>query len=69
METEYLFPNKDPIDVINSATDRRHGHITDTNQKILANLINQSLDSKIFDTSYENFVFDQRIQKEFTGKI
>lgn len=67
IETENLFPNKNSEDIINSKIDRRQGHITDTNQKILAELINRDLDSKIFDTAYENFITDQRIYQEFVG--
>ena len=68
LEIKHLFPGKDPAKIHCSDLDARHGHLTDTNQKILADLINQNLDLKIFDTSYENFVFDQSIYKEFTGK-
>ena len=67
METEFFFPTHDSFEIINSTLDRRHGHLTKSNQKILSTLINNHLQHGIFATSYENFVFDKNLITEFGG--
>jgi hypothetical protein len=72
METECFFPTHDTFSIINSDQDQRQGHLTVTNQKILAQLIQEDLMantvSHIFSTSYDNFVFDKSLFSEFNGK-
>lgn len=65
LEIEHCFPGQDPVDVILSPRDRRSGHLTKTNQKILARLINDNLDSSIFSTAYDNFVLHKDSLVEF----
>jgi len=65
METEFFFPGQETSAIVNSDRDQRQGHLTKTNQKILAELINNDLDHGIFSISYENFVFDKTLRAEF----
>lgn len=68
LEAEVLFPGKDPDKIVNSHVDRRQGHITDTNQKRLAELINNDLTKGIFCTDYNNFLFDKTtLESEFSN--
>jgi hypothetical protein len=38
--------------------DKRTGHLTDQNQKILANIVNQNLKPGVFQTGYDQFCYD-----------
>jgi len=67
LETQCFFPGRDASTVINSDLDHRQGHLTQTNQKILAKLIDANLGPGIFSTSYENFIFDKNRISEFGG--
>jgi hypothetical protein len=55
-EAKFYFPDKTIPEIYNQYQDLRAGHISNTNQKILAMLINQSLVPGIFQTDYTNFV-------------
>lgn len=68
-EVQYIFPGQDAENIVNNSQDGRDGHLTDTNQRILARLIDANLDSRIFFTEYDNFCFDADVlRKEFGGK-
>jgi hypothetical protein len=63
-EANYYFANQSIPEIYKHYNDRRPGHLTSDNQKVLADLINQNLQPGIFQTSYDNFVrpsqsFDQ----------
>jgi hypothetical protein len=55
-EARYYFPGKTIPEIYQKYEDLRPGHISDENQKILAELINNNLRPGIFQTSYDNFV-------------
>jgi hypothetical protein len=55
-EANFYFPGKNIPEIYKSYQDLRPGHITQENQKILAQLLNQNLKPGIFQTSYDNFV-------------
>lgn len=54
-EARYFFPNKDIVEIYQEYTDIRDGHLCPNNQKILAKLISENLNSGVFQTDYENF--------------
>lgn len=54
-ELKHYFPDHKLEDVYKDYQDLRPGHLTNTNNKILAELINQNLQPGIFQTDYSNF--------------
>lgn len=67
-EAACIFPDQDLDHVVGGEKDKREGHLTNTNQRILARLINDYLDARIFCTDYGNFNFDPNILSlEFSG--
>lgn len=54
-EIQYYFPEKTVPQVYSEYQDLRAGHLTNENNKILADLINQNLQPGIFQTAYSNF--------------
>jgi len=67
-EASCVFPGQDLYHVVNGPKDRRQGHLTDTNQRILAQLINNNLAAGIFCTEYKHFNFDPHtLSREFCG--
>jgi hypothetical protein len=67
-EADHYFPGKKLNKIFETYKDLSPGHITKSNQEILADLINHNLNPGIFKTSYDNFVvpttpFDQAFKK------
>lgn len=67
-EAQHYFPGKSMPEIYQKYHDIRPGHLTEENQVILAQLINQNLSPGIFQTSYDNFVtpvkpFDRTFKK------
>ena len=60
-ETQCLWPHQDPHSMINGPQDGREGHLTKTNQRILASLINSQLGCPIFTADYNDFSFDPQV--------
>jgi len=55
-EAQFYFPGKTLPEVYEKYMELRQGHISNENQMILADLINQNLKPGLFQTGYENFV-------------
>jgi hypothetical protein len=70
-ELEHFFPVQQSWnDIHQKYQDIRAGHLTNANNKILAELINQNLKPGVFQTEYSNFEvpnvpFDQIMQKKY----
>lgn len=54
-EAKHFFPNMPLDEIWRTYIDLRPGHITDTNQQILAKCINDNLSPGLFQTDYANF--------------
>jgi hypothetical protein len=55
-EAQFYFPNKNIVEIYQDYQDLRPGHLTDENNCILAELVNDNLTSGIFQTEYSKFV-------------
>lgn len=55
-EAQYYFPGKTIPEIYQNYQDLRPGHISDNNQEILAQLINDNLVPGVFQTDYNKFV-------------
>lgn len=55
-EADFYFPGQSIPEIYQKYQDLRPGHITEENQKILAELINDKLTPGIFQTDYSNFI-------------
>jgi hypothetical protein len=65
-EANFYFPEKSIPEIYKSYHDLRAGHLTQENQKILAELLNQNLKPGVFQTDYNSFVQPtQSLQKTF----
>jgi hypothetical protein len=68
-EANFYFPGKSIPEIYKSYQDLRPGHITQENQKILAELLNQNLKPGVFQTSYDNFVPPTQLLQQTFKKL
>lgn len=61
LELRTIFPNKEVHEIFRSHHDRRSCHLSKTNNKILARLIDQNLRPGVFSANYEEFCFNDLV--------
>lgn len=64
LELRTFFPDKELHEIYKQYQDVRACHLSNTNNRILARLINQNLQPGIFSANYEEFCFDDLVLAE-----
>jgi hypothetical protein len=68
-ELQVFFPTCEVHELYKKYTDIRKCHLSSTNNKILAHLVNQNLQSGIFSARYDQFCFDDIVLEDIIRPI
>ncbi len=68
-EIAAIFPDEQPHEFYKKYQDRRLAHMSRTNNRKLAELVANNLAPGVFQTSYDNFVFNDFTQEELAGPL